>query len=111
MLTNREFFEKVIALNDTELTEFAQNAISKLDAKNAKARDKRIENHKADEPIINAIVNFLKEHKTALANELAVACGVSTSKIVAVAKTIDCVKVERVKIPKVGERNQYSLTE
>lgn len=112
-MTKRDFFEQVIAtVNNKDMVDFAKAEIAILDKKNEKAKANRVAKQVENEPIIKAITDYLTGHKTALANELSVHCGVSTSKIVAVANKMvenGIIKVAKVKVPKVGERNQYSL--
>lgn len=112
-MTKREFYEYVIATVESEEAKaVAQSELKALDNKNAKAKEKRMEKNAANEPIEKAIVEYLTEHRTALASELATATNLTTSKIVAVANKMverNALAVAKVKVPKVGERNQYSL--
>ena len=113
-MTKREFLETVIAQmsENTAVVEVATAELKALDNKNAKAKAKRMEKNAQNEPIEKAIVEYLTEHTTALASDLATATNLTTSKIVAVANKMverNELKVARVKIAKVGERNQYSL--
>jgi len=113
-MTKREFYTSVITLagDNSELAEMALAELNALDLKNEKAKAKRVANAVANEPIEKAILAYLNGHANALASELANACDISTSKVVAVTKkmvdngTLTC---KRVKIATVGERNSYSL--
>lgn len=114
-MTKREFFVKALTLiNDEEMVDFINAEIIALDKKNEKAKEKRMELAKENAPIFEGIVNYLKDHKLALASELAQVCEVSTPKAVAMAKKlVECgTLVEKeVSIPKVGKRKAYSLAE
>lgn len=60
MKTIREFYNAVIAANvSDEITEFATAAIEKLDATNAKRREKSAEKAEANQTYIDALVGFL----------------------------------------------------
>jgi len=113
-MTHAEFFTTVIALSNgnEEMEKIAKSYLKSLANKSAKAKSKQTEKIALDEPIRKAIVAYLTDHKSALASELAQVCEVSTPKIVAVTnKMVEFgnLEVKKVKIPKVGERNSYSL--
>ena len=113
-MTKREFLETVIAQmsDNEEVVAVAKADLDALNRKNDKAKEKRMAKNELNAPIEKAIVEYLTEHTTALASDLANATNLTTSKIVAVANKMverNELKVARVKIAKVGERNQYSL--
>ena len=61
-MTNREFYEAITAstLSD-EIKEFAANAIVKLDATNAKRRDKNAEKADHNAPLVDKFVALLND--------------------------------------------------
>lgn len=113
-MTNREFFT-AIASNTTlsaELVEFAIEAITKLDKRNASRSSKPSKTAIANEPIKASIVEYVTAHANALASDIAVACEISTQK--ASALCVQMVKdkvltVCEVKVPKKGKVKAYSL--
>ena len=81
-MTQREFFEKVIAANvDEEMTAYAENAIRKLDDRNAKRKSTPTKSQKANEEFKTQIAEFLtgKEEYT-LCSEIAEHFEVNTQK-------------------------------
>lgn len=61
-MTNREFYTAVINANvNAELNEFAQTAIEKLDAANAKKAEKLAEKRAEEQPIYDALAACLTE--------------------------------------------------
>ena len=105
-MTQREFLNAFINAERTdEMVDYATGALAKLDARNAKRSEQRVDKH-ADER--NAIKAVLTD-KPMLASEIATATGFSVQKVSGLVKTIDGVKVEKVKIKGKGEQNAYSL--
>lgn len=105
-MTNREFYTAVINGTVTEeMVQFATESIAKLDARNAKRSEQRVDKH-ADERV--AIANVLTETPM-LASEIATATGFSTQKVSGLVKGIEGVKVTKVKVKGKGEQNAYSL--
>lgn len=81
-MTQREFFEKVIAANiNEEMTAYATGAIGKLDERNAKRKTTPTKSQKANEEFKAQIVEFLtgKEEYT-LCSEIADHFEVKTQK-------------------------------
>lgn len=71
-MTNREFYEKVIAINpNEELVEYAKNEIAKLDKRNASRSAKPSKTAIANEPIKKAIIEYLKVNKVGIASKIA----------------------------------------
>ena len=113
-MTNREFFT-AIASNTTlsdELVKFANEAIAKLDKRNASRSSKPSKTAIANEPIKASIVEYVTDHANALASDIAEACEISTQK--ASALCVQMVKdnvltVCEVKVPKKGKVKAYSL--
>lgn len=113
-MTKREMLEMVIAgtIND-EVIEMAQKEIASLDAKNAKAKEKRIEKQAENAPIKEAIVNFLRNGKADAAS-VGIACEISTSKASAMLRQLKeagVVVATAEKVAKRGAVNFYSLVE
>ena len=113
-MTNREFFTAVAsnATLSAELVKFAEEAIVKLDKRNASRSSKPSKMAIANEPIKASIVEYVTDHANALASDIAVACEISTQK--ASALCVQMVKdnvltVCEVKIPKKGKVKAYSL--
>lgn len=113
-MTNREFFTAIAsntALSD-ELVKFANEAIAKLDKRNASRSSKPSKTAIANEPIKASIMEYVTAHANALASDIAVACEISTQK--ASALCVQMVKDEvltvcEVKVPKKGKVKAYSL--
>ena len=105
-MTQREFFNAVINGTVTEeMVTFATESIAKLDARNAKRVEKNVDKH-AEERV--AIANVLTETPM-LASEIATATGFSTQKVSGLVKSIEGVKVTKVKVKGRGEQNAYAL--
>ena len=107
-MTQREFFNAVINGTVTEeMVVFATESIAKLDARNSKRAEQRVDKH-ADERV--AIANVLALAETPmLASDIATATGFSTQKVSGLVKRIEGVKVTKVKVKGKGEQNAYSL--
>ena len=113
-MTNREFFT-AIASNENlsaELVKFANEAIAKLDKRNASRSSKPSKTAIANEPIKASIAEYVTAHANALASDIAEACEISTQK--ASALCVQMVKDEvltvcEVKVPKKGKVKAYSL--
>ena len=113
-MTNREFFT-AIASNENlsaELVKFANEAIAKLDKRNASRSSKPSKTAIANEPIKASIAEYVTAHANALASDIAEACEISTQK--ASALCVQMVKDEvltvcEVKVPNKGKVKAYSL--
>ena len=114
-MTNRDFFKAISAgtMND-ELMAHATEALSKMDAANAKRKDKPSKASVANEPIKVALMELLTANPSAVytENELGTALDVSHNKAGSLARQLvaegKVVSMET-KIPKVGKRKVYSL--
>jgi len=105
-MTQREFYNAVINGEiNAEVIAHATESIEKLDARNSKRAEQRVDKH-ADER--TAIANVLTETPM-LASEIATATGFSTQKVSGLVKRIEGVKVTKVKVKGKGEQNAYSL--
>jgi len=111
-MTKREFMEKVIAVvEDSELKEFAENEIAKLDTANQRRSAKRAEKAKENEPIKENIKEVLADGGL-MASEIGEKVGHSTQKITALCRQMvedGVLKVEDVKVTGKGKRKAYSL--
>lgn len=113
-MTNREFFT-AIASNTTlsaELVEFANEAINKLDKRNASRSSKPSKTALANAPIKASIVEYVTTHANALASEVAEACEISTQKASNLCRQLvedNTFTVCEVKVPKKGKLKAYSL--
>lgn len=114
-MTNRDFFS-AIATNDAltaEIREFAENAIAKLDERNAKRSSTPSKTAIANEPIKAAILEYLENHDGfVIASEIADALEITTSKVSALCRQLieaGSVKSEDVKVPKRGKVKGYTL--
>lgn len=90
-MTNRQFFEKVVAANvSAELTEFATAAIKKLDHKNDTRKAKGTPTQRANAELKTQILDFMNENVNRIytAKELADNFGVVTQKISPLMKQI-----------------------
>ena len=123
-MTNRNFLESVIAyaangedvINDVhadELIAFAQDAIAKLDKRNADRSSKPSKTAIANEPIKTAISDYLnKEGFVATAADIAANCDITTQKASALCRQMveaGIIRSTEVKIPKKGKCRAYSL--
>lgn len=112
-MTNREFFEAIVSANvSDELTVFAQEAIAKLDKRNASRSSKPSKTAIANAPVKEAILAFLEEHGEAVASDVATACEISTQKASSLCRQLveeEKVTSYEVKIPKRGKVKAYRL--
>ena len=94
-MTNKNFFENVTegTVVTAEMAEKAQELLTSLLNSEAKRASKRAEKKSADLPLIEKVVEFLRNHGVATANESAEAIGVSTSKATVLAKQVEGVVI------------------
>ena len=113
-MTNREFYTAIAqgAMND-ELIAFAQEAIVKMDERNAKRSSKPSKTAVENEPIKAQIVEFItKRNEFCIAGAIAEALEISTQKASALCRQLvaDGKLVEKeVKVPKQGKRKAYGI--
>lgn len=106
-MTQRDFYTAVITTVDNdELKAFAENAIAKLDERNAKRASKPSKTQIANEPIIKAIADILTDEPM-LASKIAELCGISVAKASALAKKVEGVCVTDVKVKGKGTQKGY----
>ena len=112
-MTQREFFTAIVNSEvSDELKAFATEAIEKLDARNAKRASKPSKKSLENEPIKEAIRNFLASGESHLASEIASSLEISTNKASALCRQMvadDILKVEDVKVKGKGTQKSYSL--
>lgn len=114
-MTNREFYNAIIAANiNEEITNFAKEAINKLDKKNSDRKTKLSPNQKANEDIKNEILNLLRTSPQS-AKTIVDSIGYNTQKISALVKQLvdnGLVKVGKEKFAgSTTKVNVYSLIE
>lgn len=112
-MTNREFFEKVIAtVDDAELVEFSKTAIEKLNARNEKRKEQATKKSKENEPIKAEIMNYLTGKEKVLCAEIAKAVEISTQKCTALCRQLideGLITTEKVKVKNKGKQNAYTI--
>lgn len=88
-ITMREFFKAVV---DNEITDEiiakAKAEIVKLDERNAKRKGENSKRAKENEPIKEAIVEYLTDNGKAVASVIGLAIGQSTNKVSALCKQL-----------------------
>ena len=111
-MTNREFYTNIANGTITEAEiQFAQSAIEKLDAANAKQREKQAEKAKENEPIVASILATLTNDPQTAA-DIGIAVGVTTAKASGQLRKLVAsgqVVATDIKVPKKGTVKGYSL--
>ena len=114
-MTNREFYNSIINNTITaDEIDFAKAELAKLDARNEKRRNTPTKVQEANVGVKEAIKGYLATVKSALASDIATACGVSTQKVSALCKQMvenGEIKVADVKVKGKGTLKAYSLAE
>lgn len=109
-MTNREFFENVIATSDNqEMVEKAKALIESLDRRNAKRAEKPSKTAIANEPIKAEIAKVLTTEPMT-ASTIAKLVEISTQKASALLRQMD-VKVTDVKVKGKGTQKGYFIAE
>ena len=112
-MTTREFLTAVIASNiSEEMNAKATALIDALDKKNSQRKAKPSKTAIANEPIKQAIVDYLTANGTKTAPEVGVALTMTTQKASALCRQLvesGVLKVEEVKVPKKGTLKAYSV--
>ena len=109
----RQFLNDIIAGNATpEAQETARTLLERLDAKNEKRRNTPSKVQVANEPLRQQVFAYVVQHPSALASEVATACGLSsTAKASALLRQLvaegDCT-VEEVKVKGKGKLKAYT---
>ena len=112
-MTEREFLTKVMAIEGIakEMSDYAQEGIAKLDARNDKRKNSLSKTQKENEPIAQAIVEALAEGSM-LGVDLATKVGCTVNKVNGVALTLvnkGVLTKTKVKVKGKGDMTQYSL--
>ena len=108
-MTNREFFNAVVSKNITEeVIAHAENALVKLDERNAKRREKPSKTAIANEPIKAHIVEVLT-HTPQSASEIAEKVEITTQKCSALLKQIEGLNITEIKVKGKGKVKGYAL--
>ncbi len=97
-MTQRDFYAKVIELvQDAEVVAKAEEELAKMDARNEKRKAQPSKKAIENAPIIEKIADFLAEqNEVVTARQIADALELTTSKVSALIKKIDDVKVSEV---------------
>jgi DNA-binding MarR family transcriptional regulator len=112
-MTQRDFFTNVIEANiNDEMTDFAKEAIAKLDSRNEKRKSTLSKSQKANEAFKGEIITYLTgKDKYTLCSEIAEHFGVTTQKVSGVLTLMvkdGTVETTEVKV-KGGKRKGYKL--
>lgn len=108
-MTNREFFNAVVSNNITEdVIAHAENALAKLDERNAKRREKPSKTAIANEPIKAHIVEVLTDTPQS-ASEIAEKVEISVQKCSALLKQIEGLTITEIKVKGKGKVKGYAL--
>lgn len=112
-MTTREFLTAVITSNiSEEMNTKAQALIDALDKKNSQRKDKPSKVAIANEPVKQAIVDYLTTNGTKVASEVGTALGISTQKASTLCRQLteaEVLKVEDVKVKGKGVLKAYSI--
>jgi hypothetical protein len=111
-MTKREFMEKVIAMGNDELKEFAESEIAKLDARNAHRKEMPSKKSKENEPIKANIVDFLNGKDFTVASEIAKGLELTTQKVSALCRQLvenGTLTVSDVKVKGKGTQKGYKV--
>jgi Fic family protein len=113
-MTEREFLTKVLAIEGLEesLTNYANEGIAKLDARNDKRKNTQTKAQKENEGTMVLILDTITTNGAMVASEIAGAVGISTQKASALCKLLvdgGKLAVADVKVKNKGTVKQYSL--
>jgi predicted HTH transcriptional regulator len=112
-MTQREFFTAVIKAEiNSEMTEFAENAIAKLDARNEKRSNTMNKTQIENVEVKKEILNILSATEYKVASQVATECEISTNKASALLRQLvadNLAIVTDVKVPKKGKVKGYAL--
>lgn len=110
-MTMREFMEQVISANiSTEMTEYAQTAIAKMDAKNEKRKTTQSKTQEANAEIKAKILEVMDNETVYTSSQISEVMALSTAKVTALLmQLVKDGKVEKseVKIKGKGKVNGY----
>lgn len=111
-MTKREFMTKITTLEDTELAEFAQNELEKMDAAIEKRKGMPSKKAEENQPLVDRIVNEILTNEPQTATDIAAVLELSVQKTSHLCRTAvaqgKAVQSE-IKVPKRGMMKAYSL--
>ena len=113
-MTNREFYSAIAngTMSD-EIKAFAEDAIAKMDERNAKRSSKPSKTSIENAPIKESIIEFISNrNEFCIAGASAEALEISTSKASALCRQlVEAGKLleKEVKVPKLGKRKAYRI--
>lgn len=112
-MTKREFYNAVISAKvSAKLTEFATKEIAKLDKVNSARSSKPTKTQRENEPIKNAILEYLTDKKPTTSPDIGSALNITTNKASGLARELvkegKLIQSE-VKIPKRGTLKAYAI--
>lgn len=115
-MTEREFLTAILAIEgiSTDLSDYANEGIAKLDARNDKRKNTLTKAQKENEGVMTAIVDHISANGKAVASAIGSALGISTQKASALCKLlVDSGKltVADVKVKGKGTVKEYSIAE
>lgn len=88
-MTNREFYTKIVESNyDAELTEFAQNALTKMDTAAANRKAKPSKTQIENAPLMDQIEKLLTSTPTTCADLASFTDGLTTAKVSALCQAL-----------------------
>lgn len=112
-MTTREFLNSIISANiSEEVTNYAKEAVAKLDARNAKRASTPSKTAVANEPIKAQIMDYLADKGATTSTEIGGAVGISTQKASALLRQLTengLLTSEEVKVPKRGKVKAYRI--
>lgn len=112
-MTTREFLNSIISANiSEEITDYAKDAVAKLDARNAKRASTPSKTAVANEPIKEQILGYLADKGATTSTEIGGAVGISTQKASALLRQLTesgLLASEEVKVPKKGKVKAYRV--
>ena len=115
-MTEREFLTKVIAIKgiSKELSDYANEGIAKLDARNDKRKNTQTKAQKENVETMKSIVDTISANGAMIASEIGAALGISTQKASALCGLLvkdGALTVADVKVKGKGTVKQYSVAE
>lgn len=113
-MTEREFLNKVLAIEGlpTELSEYANEGLAKLDARNDKRKNTQTKTQKENEGVMATIVETITARGAMVAADIGAALGITTQKASALCRLLtdnNTLKSEDIKVKGKGSVKQYSL--
>ena len=115
-MTEREFLNKVLAIEGlpAELSEYANEGLAKLNARNDKRKNTQTKTQKENEGIMTTIVETITARGAMVAADIGTALSISTQKASALCRLLtdnNILKSEEVKVKGKGAVKQYSLVD